>query len=332
MLRAAVKAGSDIGRKADSIMKAGDLVPDEIVTDLIAERLDSESHAPGFIFDGYPRTRAQAESLDALLAERGLKLDHVIELAVDEDALADRISGRFTCSRCSEAYHDRYKLPRVAGACNVCGSTEFKRRPDDNAETVRARLAVYRADTAPIMPYYEARGLVSRVDGMAGIQETTEAIEQIITPDRREQSPRNRARAEVDEALRVLDKALAVSPPIYGAGPGVSRNAGAAEGPLSANEVAALRTELHQIGDAIDNNVEFHDIAERHEESIGKFAAILGKCAEKGALSFAEEFGKKLGAQAASAKLWVGCYLMLSGHLSQILNILKEVAEHVVFH
>lgn len=183
MLRSAVKAGSDIGRKADAIMKAGQLVPDEIVTDLIAQRLDSEAHAPGFIFDGYPRTRPQAEALDALLAERGLKLAHVIELSVDEDALVDRVSGRFTCVRCNEGYHDRYKLPKVAGVCDVCGSTEFKRRPDDNADTIRARLAVYRADTAPILPYYDAQGLVSRVDGMADIAHVTEAIESILASD-----------------------------------------------------------------------------------------------------------------------------------------------------
>jgi adenylate kinase len=183
MLRAAVKAGSDIGRKADAIMKAGQLVPDDVVTALIATRVDAEAHAPGFIFDGYPRTRAQAEALDALLAERGLKLDHVIELAVDEDALVDRISGRFTCARCNEGYNDRYKLPKVAGICDVCGSTEFKRRPDDNADTVRARLAVYRADTAPILPYYEAKGLVARVDGMAEIGEVTGAIEAILAKD-----------------------------------------------------------------------------------------------------------------------------------------------------
>lgn len=183
MLRAAVKAGSDIGRKADAIMKAGQLVPDDVVTALIATRVDAEAHAPGFIFDGYPRTRPQAEALDALLAERGLKLDHVIELAVDEDALIDRISGRFTCARCNEGYHDRYKLPKLVGVCDVCGSTEFKRRPDDNAETVRARLVVYRADTAPILPYYEGKGLVSRVDGMADIGVVTGAIEAILAND-----------------------------------------------------------------------------------------------------------------------------------------------------
>jgi adenylate kinase len=181
MLRAAVKEGSDIGRKADAIMKAGQLVPDEVVTALIASRLNAEAHAKGFIFDGYPRTQAQAESLDRLLAERGLKIDHVIELAVDEEALVDRISGRFTCARCNEGYHDRHKLPKVAGVCDICGSTEFKRRPDDNAETVRARLAVYRADTAPILPYYEAKGIVTRVDGMADIAAVTAQIEAMLS-------------------------------------------------------------------------------------------------------------------------------------------------------
>jgi len=181
MLRAAVKNQSEIGRKAEAIMKAGQLVPDEIVTALIENRLEFEAHAPGFIFDGYPRTQAQAESLDKILAKHGMKLDHVIELAVDEDALVARISGRFTCAKCNEGYHDTFKQPKVAGVCDVCGSTEFKRRPDDNAETVRARLAVYRGETAPILPYYEAKGLVSRVDGMAEIGTVTQAIEAILT-------------------------------------------------------------------------------------------------------------------------------------------------------
>jgi len=180
MLRAAVKEGSDIGRRAEAIMKAGQLVPDDVVTALIANRLDAEAHAPGFIFDGYPRTQAQAESLDALLAERGLKLDHVIELSVDEEALVTRVEGRFTCARCNEGYHDVFKRPKVAGTCDVCGSHEFKRRPDDTAETVRKRLAVYRNETAPILPYYEAKGIVSRVDGMADIDHVTQAIEAIL--------------------------------------------------------------------------------------------------------------------------------------------------------
>ena len=180
MLRQAVKDGTEVGRQAEAIMKAGQLVPDAIVTALISEQLDKHAHAPGFIFDGYPRTQAQAVSLDTLLAERGLKLDHVIELTVDEDALVERIAGRFTCARCNEGYHDKFKLPKVAGVCDICASTEFKRRPDDNAETVRARLAVYRADTAPILPYYEAKGIVTRVDGMADIATVGTTIDAIL--------------------------------------------------------------------------------------------------------------------------------------------------------
>ena len=180
MLRAAVKTGTDVGRQADAIMKAGGLVPDAIVTMLIEARLEFEAHAPGFIFDGYPRTQVQAESLDQLLGRRGLSLGHVIELAVDEEALVARISGRFTCAHCNEGYHDLYKLPKVEGVCDVCGATEFRRRPDDNAETVRQRLAEYRAKTQPILPYYEAKGLVARVDGMAEIGAVTDAIEAII--------------------------------------------------------------------------------------------------------------------------------------------------------
>lgn len=180
MLRAAVKAETPVGLKAKAVMEAGELVSDAIVSALIGERLDRADTEKGAIFDGYPRTAAQAEALDLLLAERGRKLDHVIELTVDEDALVERITGRFTCARCGEGYHDRFKQPAVAGVCDVCGSTEFKRRPDDNAETVRTRMAEYRAKTAPILPLYEARGIVSRVDGMADIAEVTNAIEAIL--------------------------------------------------------------------------------------------------------------------------------------------------------
>ena len=161
-------------------MESGGLVSDDIVNDLIAARLDVPAGFPGFIFDGYPRTQAQAEALDALLAARGLKLDHVVELEVDEDALVARISGRFTCAKCNEGYHDTFKPTKVPGVCDVCGSTEFKRRPDDNAETVRTRLAEYRAKTQPILPYYEARGLVARVDGMADIDVVSAAIDKVV--------------------------------------------------------------------------------------------------------------------------------------------------------
>jgi adenylate kinase len=134
----------------------------------------------GAIFDGYPRTAAQAESLDGILAEHGRKLDHVIELEVDEDALVERITGRFTCATCGKGYHDRFEQPQVAGTCDKCGGHEFKRRPDDNEETVRTRMAEYRAKTAPILPIYEARGIVTRVDGMAEMDVVTEAIEHTL--------------------------------------------------------------------------------------------------------------------------------------------------------
>jgi len=180
MLRAAVKAGTPTGLEAKAIMEAGDLVSDDIVTRLIDEELARLGPAQGVIFDGYPRTRAQAEALDALLAKHGRSLDHVIELEVDEEALVDRITGRFTCAKCAEGYHDRYKLPRIPGLCDVCGSQEFKRRPDDNEETVRNRMAEYRAKTAPILPFYEAKGLVKRVDGMADIGEVSGALEAVL--------------------------------------------------------------------------------------------------------------------------------------------------------
>ncbi len=180
MLRAAVKDGTPVGLKAKAVMEAGELVSDEIVSGIIGEALDKLSADTGVIFDGYPRTAAQAESLDGILAARGRKLDHVIELAVDEDALVERITGRFTCAKCGEGYHDRFKQPKVAGTCDQCGSTEFKRRPDDNEETVRTRMAEYRAKTAPILPIYEARGLLKKVDGMAEIASVNSAIEALL--------------------------------------------------------------------------------------------------------------------------------------------------------
>lgn len=180
MLRAARKSGTPLGQRVAAVMDAGELVSDEIVSDLIGEALDRMSAEQGAIFDGYPRTAAQAESLDAILASRGRKLDHVIELDVDEDALVERITGRFTCAKCGAGYHDRFKLPKVENTCDVCGSHDFKRRPDDNAETVRTRMAEYRAKTAPILPYYERQGLVSRVDGMADMNSVAKAIEAIL--------------------------------------------------------------------------------------------------------------------------------------------------------
>jgi len=177
MLRAAVAAGTPVGLQAKAVMAAGELVSDEIVSGILSDRLDADDARRGFILDGYPRTQVQAEALDAMLADKGLRLDHVIELEVDEEALIDRITGRFTCAKCGEGYHDRYKQPKIEGTCDVCGSHEFKRRPDDNAATVRTRMAEYRAKTAPILPYYEARGIVARVDGMADMAHVTASIE-----------------------------------------------------------------------------------------------------------------------------------------------------------
>ena len=180
MLRAAVKAGTPVGLKAKAVMEAGELVSDEIVSALISDELAAMGPDTGAIFDGYPRTEAQAVSLDGILAEHGRKLDHVIELDVNEDALVERITGRYTCAQCGKGYHDTFEQSKAAGVCDKCGSTEFKRRPDDNEETVRTRMAEYRAKTAPILPVYEARGIVSRVDGMADMDEVTASIEAIL--------------------------------------------------------------------------------------------------------------------------------------------------------
>jgi adenylate kinase len=180
MLRAAVAAQTPVGLKAKAVMDAGELVSDEIVSALIDEELAAMGPETGAIFDGYPRTAAQAEQLDAILARHGRRLDRVIELEVDEDELVRRIVGRYSCATCGAGYHDEFHQPKVAGICDRCGGTEFKRRTDDNEETVRTRMAEYRAKTAPILPLYEARGLVARVDGMAPIDEVTTAIEDIL--------------------------------------------------------------------------------------------------------------------------------------------------------
>jgi adenylate kinase len=180
MLRAAVKSGTPVGLQAKAVMERGELVSDEIVSALIGEELDAMGAETGAIFDGYPRTEAQAASLDTILSERNRSLDHVIELEVNEDALVERITGRFTCASCGKGYHDKFEQPRQAETCDKCGGHEFKRRPDDNEETVRTRMTEYRAKTAPILPIYEARGIVARVDGMADMDVVTEAIEGVL--------------------------------------------------------------------------------------------------------------------------------------------------------
>jgi adenylate kinase len=179
MLREAVAKGTPTGLKAKAVMEAGELVSDAIVSALIGERLDSAGDH-GAIFDGFPRTKHQAQALEILLGERGRKLNHVIELIVDEEVLVDRIIGRFTCATCGAGYHDSLHRPKVEGTCDVCGGHEFKRRPDDNEQTVRTRMAEYRAKTAPILPYYDEKGLVRRIDGMGSVEEVAAAIDAVL--------------------------------------------------------------------------------------------------------------------------------------------------------
>jgi adenylate kinase len=180
MLRAAVDSGSELGLQVKNIMARGELVSDEIIVDMIAARIIEPDCAGGFILDGFPRTVPQAEALDKMLAGNGLKLDRVIELRVDDEALVARISGRFTCASCGVGYHDTNKPTKVAGVCDSCSGTTFNRRDDDNAETVAARLEAYHRQTAPLLPYYQARGTLASVDGMGGIDDVAVAIDGIL--------------------------------------------------------------------------------------------------------------------------------------------------------
>jgi adenylate kinase len=180
MLRSAVKSGSEIGKRAKAVMDSGKLVSDEIMIAMIEERIAQTDCKKGFSLDGFPRTEAQAKALDTMLDAQGLALDHVIEMAVDEAALTQRIVGRYTCAKCGAGYHESFQKPKVAGTCDICGSTEFTRRADDTAETVKTRLDAYRAQTAPILPYYRAKGVLKSVDGMADIDEVTRQITAIL--------------------------------------------------------------------------------------------------------------------------------------------------------
>ena len=180
MLRRLVESGSALGLEAKRVMEAGELMPDAIIVEMIGDRIGGRDARGGFILDGFPRTTRQAEALDAMLAQKGLRLDAVVEIKVDEEALIERITGRYACANCGRGYHDRFEQPKVPGVCDVCGSTRFTRRKDDNAETVRARLAAYRSQTAPILPYYRARGVLRTVDGMADIDEVTRQIERVL--------------------------------------------------------------------------------------------------------------------------------------------------------
>lgn len=180
MLRAAVASGSEMGQQAKSVMDAGELMPDEIMIQIISDRIDEPDCRNGFILDGFPRTTPQAEALDKLLDAKSLNLGKVIELKVDEEALVERVTGRYSCAKCGAGYHDKFQQPKQDGVCDSCGSAEFSRRSDDNEETVRSRLAAYHDQTAEIVPYYRAKGLLAEIDGMAGIEDVTVAIEGII--------------------------------------------------------------------------------------------------------------------------------------------------------
>ncbi len=180
MLRAAVAAGTETGRKAKEIMDRGELVPDAVVVGIIADRLDQPDVKKGFILDGFPRNTAQAEALDGMLTGKGLKLDAVIEMKVDDEALVERITGRYTCANCGKGYHDRFEQPKVSGVCDVCGGTQFTRRADDNEKTVRDRLAVYNKQTAPLVQYYGGTGKLKTIDGMADIAVVTRQIEGVL--------------------------------------------------------------------------------------------------------------------------------------------------------
>jgi adenylate kinase len=180
MLRAAVAAGTPLGRQAKQVMESGALVRDDLIVAMIAERIKEPDCAKGFVLDGFPRTVQQAEALDAMLKERGERIDRVIELAVDEPALIERIAGRFACAKCGAGYHDKFRQPKKAGVCDGCGGTEMVRRPDDRAEAVAVRLEAYRKQTAPILPYYRTRGLLKTVDGMASSEEVARQIDRAL--------------------------------------------------------------------------------------------------------------------------------------------------------
>ena len=180
MLRAAVKAGTPLGLQADAVMKSGALVSDDLIISLVKERIAQPDCAKGFILDGFPRTEAQARALDKMLEDGSHKLDQVVEMEVDENALTERVVGRFTCAKCGSGYHEKFKPTKVAGVCDVCGSKEFTRRKDDNAETMKTRMAAYRAQTEPLLPYYRARGVLKKVDGMATMDEVYRQIRAVL--------------------------------------------------------------------------------------------------------------------------------------------------------
>jgi adenylate kinase len=180
MLRAEVDSGSDLGRQAKEVMEAGGLVSDELIINMISSRIDRDDCKNGFILDGFPRTTPQAEALDKMFEEKDMTLDLVIEMKVDDEAMVERITGRYTCSKCGTGYHDSFQKPECEGVCDKCGGTDFSRRADDNAETVRSRLKAYHDQTAPIISYYGNKGNLKSVDGMAAIDDVTKQMKGVI--------------------------------------------------------------------------------------------------------------------------------------------------------
>lgn len=177
LLRAAVAAGTEAGKQAKAVMEAGDLVSDDIVINILRDRLAEPDVAKGVILDGFPRTTVQAEALDTLLSETGQKINAAISLEVDDAAMVSRISGRYTCGGCGEGYHDLFKTPDVSGVCDKCGSTDMKRRSDDKAETVASRLEAYHAQTAPLIAYYDGKGVLKQVDAMLAIEDVATRVQ-----------------------------------------------------------------------------------------------------------------------------------------------------------
>ncbi|NNF77664.1 MAG: adenylate kinase [Rhizobiales bacterium] len=181
MLRAAIASGSEVGKQAKEVMDGGNLVSDDIVVGIVAERLNDDDLENGFILDGFPRTVGQAKALDKMLGDRGEALDAVVSIDVDDELLVERITGRYTCAKCGKGYHDMFERPETEGVCDRCGSTAFSRRADDNAETVRERLKAYHAETAPLLPYYAKKGILKTIDGMTEIEQVTGQIDEVLS-------------------------------------------------------------------------------------------------------------------------------------------------------
>jgi len=182
LLRASIASKTELGLKAKTLVEAGNLMPDDVVIALVSDRIDQPDCANGFILDGFPRTIAQAEALDVLLREKGLSLDHVIEIKIDADLQVKRLTGRFECGECGEGYHDSYKLPRIEGVCDRCGSSDFIRRADDKEDRVRTRLDIYQQETRPILPYYRARGILKSIDGSKDLDDVTRQLKEVLSP------------------------------------------------------------------------------------------------------------------------------------------------------